>query len=345
MSAVSLSLSDMSENLAAFIASAEGVSAEAVTVRGLQRLAGGASRLLWAVDVEIAGQDAPLALVLRQDPPGRIQEGGMELEFELLRAAADEDVPVPRVYWCCTDHEVLGSPFFAMERIEGEALARRLLRDDVYAGARRVMTDELGEILARIHRIDPALPKLRGRLVAPPPGIAPSVVEIDRIAVGCSAFAVEPHPVLDLAERWLRERAPEPARPSFVHGDYRVGNVMFDAGGTRAILDWELAHIGDPVEDLGWLCVRAWRFGADLPVGGLGTREELIAAYEAEGGVKVDREALRFWEACGNYKLALVFITQARAFLDGAHPTVELASLGRRTVEAEDELLRLMAGG
>jgi aminoglycoside phosphotransferase (APT) family kinase protein len=127
-----------------------------------------------------------------------------------------------------------------------------------------------------------------------------------------------------------------------VHGDYRVGNVIFDATGVRAVLDWELAHVGDPVEDLGWLCVRAWRFGNDaLPVGGVGTREALVRAYEEVGGAPVDPEALRFWEACGNFKLALVFITQARAFLDGA-PSVELASLGRRTAEAEEELLTLM---
>jgi aminoglycoside phosphotransferase (APT) family kinase protein len=121
-----------------------------------------------------------------------------------------------------------------------------------------------------------------------------------------------------------------------------VGNLVFDEQGVRAVLDWELAHLGDPVEDLGWLCVRAWRFGNDaLPVGGVGTREELVRAYEAAGGEPVDPEALRFWEACGNFKLALVFITQARVFLGGL-PSLELASLGRRTAEAERELLALM---
>jgi len=120
---------------------------------------------------------------------------------------------------------------------------------------------------------------------------------------------------------------------------------MFDEEGAVAVLDWELAHVGDPVEDLGWLCVRAWRFGNDaLAAGGVGTRDELVGAYEAAGGDPVDRDALRFWEVCGNFKLALVFITQARAYLDGAHRTVELASLGRRTAEAEEELLDLMEG-
>ena len=331
----------MRERIECFVAAQEGVARDAVEVVGLGRLAGGASRLLWSLEVSIDGA-APLELVLRQDPPGRIQDGGMALEFELLRAAAHCGVPVPRVYWCCPDGEVLGSPFLAMQRVEGEAIARRLLRDAKYAGTRERITAELGSILARIHRIDPAEPALKGRLSAASEGESPSVVEIDRVTQGYRELALEPHPVLDLAERWLRERAPRPDRQCVVHGDYRIGNVMFDARGTRAILDWELAHVGDPVEDLGWLCVRAWRYGGALPVGGVGTREELLDAYQAEAGVVVDPEALQFWEACGNYKLALVFISQARAFLDGAHATVELASLGRRTAEAEDELLRLM---
>jgi aminoglycoside phosphotransferase (APT) family kinase protein len=344
VSSQGLTPEQMRARLEAFVAEQEGVARGAVEVVGLRRLAGGASRLLWALEVSIDGEH-PLELVLRQDPPGRIHDGGMALEFELLRAAADNGVPVPRVYWCCPDQEVLGSPFFAMQRIEGEAIGRRLLRDAHYASARATMTSELGSILARIHRIDPTTPALKGRLAEPSQAAVPSVVEIDRIAQGYRELALEPHPVLDLAERWLRERAPRPDRLCVVHGDYRIGNVMFDARGTRAILDWELAHVGDPVEDLGWLCVRAWRYGGERPVGGIGTREELLAAYEAEAGRAVDPEALRFWEACGNYKLALVFITQARAFLDGAHATVELASLGRRTVEAEDELLHLMDAG
>jgi aminoglycoside phosphotransferase (APT) family kinase protein len=112
----------------------------------------------------------------------------------------------------------------------------------------------------------------------------------------------------------------------------------------RAILDWELVHVGDPIEDLGWLCTRAWRFGSPLPAGGVGTREQLVEAYEAASGTKVDRDALRFWEACGSFKVALVFIMQSKVYLDGRVRSVELASLGRRTVEAEDALLRILRG-
>ena len=335
-----LSAEEMSERLATFVAERSGTPASAVRVRELRRLAGGASRELWSLDLELAGER--LDLVLRRDPPGRSAESDRGLEFRVLRAAAEAGVPVPRVHWCATDSEALCSPFFLMDRVPGETIPRRLLRDPEYAVARERMTPQLGEILARIHAIDPGQPGLEG-LTAASAGVASGRAEVTRIAEGVRSMAVEPHPVLDLAERWLRERAPESAGRVLVHGDYRIGNLIFDESGVRSVLDWELCHAGDPIEDLGWLCVRAWRFGNDaLPVGGIGTREALVAAYEGAGGVRVDPEALRFWEVCGNYKLALVFITQARVFLDGL-ASVELASLGRRIAEAEDELLNLIA--
>jgi len=335
----------MGSRLSAFIAGQAGVSPERVRVDGLGRLAGGSSRLLWSVDIEIdeGSTSKKLELVLRQDPPGRIAEGRMGLEFELLKAAGAAGVPVPRVYWCDPTSEHLGAPFFAMDRLPGETIPRRLLRDEKYAGAREALCGQLGSALARIHAIDTAGFDWAEALDSPArPGEA-ALSEIDRTAEACRLLAVEPHPVLDLAERWLRENAPPSRALKLVHGDFRLGNFMFDDAGLMAVLDWEIAHLGDPVEDLAWLCVRAWRFGNDdRPAAGLATRDALVTAYQEAGGGEVDRDALRFWEVLGNFKLALVFINQARAYLDGAHPTLELASLGRRIAEPEAELLVLM---
>jgi len=335
---------DLAARLEAFVASEEGRRPGQVRVEGLRRLAGGASRELWALDLELGG-DAPrkLELVLRRDPPGRLGESDRSLEFRLLAAAAEAGVPVPAVHWCCADPEVLGSAFFLMGRVAGETLPRRILRDERYAAARRDLARQLGGVLAGIHRIDPDRPDLSD-LASAAGGAESARAEVARIGEGLRAMAAQPHPALDLAERWLLERAPEPSRRTVVHGDFRLGNLVVGEDGLRAVLDWELSHVGDPLEDLGWLCLRAWRFGSDdLAVGGVGTREALLEAYEEAGGGRVDREALRFWEACGNLKLALVFATQARLFLDGL-PSVELASLGRRIAEAEDELLRFMDG-
>jgi aminoglycoside phosphotransferase (APT) family kinase protein len=344
--ATRIGASGFAERLAAFVAAEEGLAPDCVRAVSLHRLAGGASREIWSVDLALERDGAveELPLVVRKDPAGRVGDGGdRQVELGVLRAAWEGGVPVPRPRWGTNDASVLGAPFFLMDRVAGETLPRRLLREDAYAKTRAGMAAELGAILAKIHALDLASPHLAG-LARPAPGRAPPRHELERTAQSKRDMAPEPQPVLDLAARWLDARVPEPPRVTLVHGDYRVGNVIFDESAVRAILDWELVHVGDPIEDLGWLCTRAWRFGSPLPAGGVGTREQLVEAYEAASGTKVDREALRFWEACGSFKLALVFIMQSRVFLDGRVRSVELASLGRGTVEAVDERLCFLRG-
>lgn len=337
-----MNVRQMEERLAAFIAPQVGT--DTVAVSGLRRLPGGASRETWSVDVryEKDGSRVALPLVLRRDPPGTAVEASRRDEFELLRAALAEGVPVPKVYWLADEAETLGAPFLLMERIDGETIARRLLRDDVYAEARGVMTAQLGRILAAIHRIDRVKHQL-DFLVSPPAGESPAQGELDRHEQIYRFITPDPHPTFELAFRSLRERLPPGNQRVVVHGDYRIGNVIFGPEGVRSILDWELAHVGDPMEDLGWICVRSWRFGNDdKPVGGIGMREELFRAYEAAGGGAVDPQRVRFWEALGNLKWAIITIMQAKTYLDGHVKSVELASIGRRTAEMELELLNLM---
>lgn len=333
---------ELCERLERFIARA--ANASDVRVDGLRKLPGGASRQTWSLDA-VSTQDGcvvRLPLVLRRDPGNTTLNTQRREEFQVQQAAFAEGVPVPRPYWLAEDAELLGAPSYLMQRVEGETLARRLLRDDEYASARTVMTAQLGTILARIHRIDVTRHGL-GFLPAPPADESPALAEIDRYEQIFRAIAPEPHPAFELAFRWLRGRLPAGGARTLVHGDYRIGNVIFGAEGVRAILDWELAHVGDPAEDLGWMCVRAWRFGSDdKPAGGIGTRAELFAAYERAGGAPVDPERVRFWEVFGNLKWAIICIAQARTHLDGLVRSVELASLGRRTAETEIELLNLI---
>ena len=334
---------DMEQRLGTFIARQLG--ADAVSVSGLRRLPGGASRETWSLDItyEQNGAAVRLPLVLRRDPPGAAIQAQRRDEFQLLRAAAAEGVPVPTMYWLADEAETLGAPFFLMQRIEGETIARRLLRDDAYAETRRVMTAQLGRVLAAIHRIDRVKHGLT--FLVAPSADTPAAAELDRYEQIFRFITPDPHAAFELAFRWLRERLPPCDRPVVVHGDYRIGNVIFGPEGLRSILDWELAHVGDPMEDLGWLCVRSWRFGNDdRPVGGIGMREELFRAYEDAGGGRIDPQHVRFWEVLGNLKWAIMTIMQAKTFLDGLVHSVELASLGRRTAEMELELLNLMEG-
>jgi len=301
----------------------------------MERLPGGASRETWRFTLRRADAD-PERLVLRRDPPGHVIESSRRQEFDLLRAAAASGVPVPGVRWCEDDASVLDTSFFVMDYVDGETLARRLLRDDAYAGARAALPEQLAAALARIHAMDvPAF-------LPPAAAGSPAAAELSRYEDIYRAIAPEAHPAFELSFRWLASRLPPSRRTALVHGDYRVGNVIFGPEGLRAVIDWEMVHVGDPMEDLGWLCVRAWRFGADAnPVGGLCSRERLFAAYERAGGDPIDPAVVRWWEIFGNLKWGIICIMQMRTFLGGVR-SVELASLGRRTAETELELLDLM---
>ncbi|HEU5110693.1 MAG TPA: phosphotransferase, partial [Micromonosporaceae bacterium] len=152
-----------------------------------------------------------------------------------------------------------------------------------------------------------------------------------------------PVPTFEVGFRWLRERMPPPAPLRLVHGDFRTGNFLVGEDGLVAVLDWELAHLGDPTEDIGWLCTRAWRFGGPGEVGGFGSRADFYGAYERAGGRPVDESRVRFWEVFGALKWGIICQLQAFAHLRGDLPSVERATIGRRVTEAELDLLLLMS--
>lgn len=330
---ISTTSADLAAGLAAFVGRAIG---ERVAVEGLRRLPGGASREIWHFTLARDGHPSE-RLVLRRDPPGHLIESSRRLEFELLRAAETAGVPVPRVRWCGENDPVLGASFFIMDFVEGETIGRKILRDAELAGARAALPEQLATAAARIHTMDPGPVGLRA-----PDGESPCAAEVARYTEVLRSIAPDPHPAFELAIRWLGARLPAPRPAVVVHGDYRMGNVIVGPEGLRAVLDWELTHAGDPMEDLGWLCVRSWRFGVDdQPVGGLCERERLFAAYERASGAPVDPAAVRWWELFGNLKWGIICIMQAQTFLSGVK-NVELAALGRRIVEMELELLDLM---
>jgi aminoglycoside phosphotransferase (APT) family kinase protein len=225
-----------------------------------------------------------------------------------------------------------------MSFVEGTSVAPRILRKPELATARSRLTAQLGEALARIHSVD--TPDLAG--VLPDPGNDPAVDQIAEWERQIDEIG-EPLPTAELGIRWLRANAPEPAEPRLVHGDFRLGNFIVDEGGLAAVIDWELSHIGDPAEDIGWLCIRSWRFGQDdKPVAGVGDLGELRSAYESAGGAPVDRERIRYWEVFGNVKWAVICARQAHDHLTGVRRSHELASLGRRICEPEWDLLQLI---
>jgi len=327
-------LTDMRQGL---LRLAPRIVAGATGVEGVDRLSGGASQETWAFDV-LAPQGRS-RWVMRRNPAGageRSELGcGLATEARLMELALAAGVPVPRVACVLAPDDGLGIGF-VMTRVDGETIPRRILRDDAFASARPLLARQCGELAARIHGIDPSrLPPLRQ---------APARAELAAYLERHRSQRVA-RPVFELAFRWLEDHLPARAvEPRLVHGDFRHGNLMIGEEGVRAVLDWELAHLGDPMEDLGWICVNSWRFGnVDLPVGGFGTREELFAGYEAGGGGRVDPQAVRFWEVLGTLKWGVMCDGMAASFLSGRERNVERAAIGRRASETEIDLLGLLA--
>lgn len=300
------------------------------SVDGLVRLSGGASRETWSLDgVRSDGSRVPL--ILQRDRAGVVRTGGgMVTEAALLRAAAASSVPVAPLLAGGADDGRVGAPFLLSERLEGETIPRKILRDDAFAAARPGLAAQCGRALAAIHRI--------------PLDTAPALQHEDQVASYRTILDTlgEPHPAFELGFRWLERNRPPAGRTVVVHGDFRHGNLIIGPDGVRAVIDWELAHLGDPMEDLGWLCVKAWRFGAAPPVGGFGSYEQLFEAYGEAAGIAVDPAVVRWWEALGTLKWGIMCVMQASTHLSGVSRSVELAAIGRRVCENEHDLLSLL---
>lgn len=319
---------------AGLLAIARRIDPAAKGASNIERLSGGATQEIWRFDIETP-QGLSGRYILRRAPGGtRVTEGvGLAVEAKLMAAAADMGVPVAAVAHILTPEDGLGLGF-VMRFVEGETLGGRIVKSDHLRAARQTLAFECGETLARIHGIPAGgFPMLKREAPA-------ELVERQRLAYLDTPIR---RPVFDLALRWLANHAPPPATPSLVHGDFRNGNLMIGPDGLRAVLDWELAHIGDPMEDLGWICVNSWRFGRiDLPVGGFGTLDDLLSGYELISGNRIDRAAIRWWEAYGTVRWGIICASSVAAFR-GADATIERAMIARRTSETEIDLLRLIA--
>ncbi len=279
-----------------------------------------------------------IGAILRRSPKGYgaapTRAAGLAAEAQLMQLAFEAGVPSPRVMHVLTPDDDLGTGFI-MQRVEGETIARKILRDDEFAAARPHLARQIGGVLAGLHRLpQDKLPELRHMTAAKEIGD----FERDYRSLDW------PKPVFELALRWLRDHDPGPAsETTLVHGDFRNGNLIIGADGVRAVLDWELAHLGDPMEDLGWVCVNSWRFGEiDKPVGGFGSREELFAGYEAAGR-KVDPSRVKFWEVMGTLRWGIMCGGMMQRFRESPDHSMERAMIGRRASETEIDLLRLLA--
>lgn len=333
---------ELRSQLEAFIQAQAGVHA---AVESLTPLAGGASRESWLVTLRLGGQLE--RLVLRRDLPTTMYERALTRgqEFALVQAAHSSGVLAPRPRWHSADGGALGSPFFLVDFVDGASIGRQVVRAPELAAARAALPEQMAEQLARIHALDVRAHPL-SFLPAPRAGFTPAQEAVAQVRELLDALAdtLDLHsPALEFGLRWVEQHLPPAGALTLVHGDFRLGNLIVGPQGLRAVIDWEFSHLGDPLEELGYLCMRDWRFGVGhLRLSGLCPREPFLAAYERHSGRAVDRAAVDWWEIMGNLRWGAVCLAQASRHLSGVDRSVEFASLGRRSAEMQLELLRLI---
>jgi aminoglycoside phosphotransferase (APT) family kinase protein len=309
-------------------------------IDALSRLSGGASQETWSFDAQVGGTSEPL--ILRRSPGGAVRASGqgmnsvpLETEAIVIEAARATGVAAPRVRYVLRPEDEAGIGY-VMDRLPGETIARKILRDAEFASVRPKLARQCAEILARIHAVD--IGPLRNVL---PVVDGPAQLRRYRDIYDLYNY---PHPVFALAFQWLEPRMAAARRQTLVHGDFRHGNLLISPARVEAALDWELTHIGDPLEDIGWICTNSWRFGvAEKVVGGFGDLPDLLAGYEAAGGGRIDPDDVRTWIVYGSLKWGVMCMSMYQGFLNDR--SVERATIGRRSSETEIDLVNLIIHG
>ncbi len=312
----------------------------------IERLSGGASQETYRLRIETEAGERQLAL--RRSQGGLAEEAraversapGLRIEAKLMQVARRNGIPEPEVFYVLEPGDALGAGFI-MEWLDGIALGARIVRSPDLAEVRPKLARQCGEILGRLHTIELEAHGLDRDLASLS---AADFIEQTR---GRYEALDTPQPMIDFTARWLMENLPASPDRTLVHNDFRNGNLMVDQTGVSAVLDWEIAHIGDPMRDLGWICTNSWRYGAgpELPVGGFGTYEDLFAGYEATSGKTVELARVQYWEVFGSFWWAVSTLGMTQHYRQGLDRSVERVTIGRRTTECQVDCVNLLIPG
>ena len=298
----------------------------------LEPLTGGASKEIWKFEVKL--KDKSEKYILRR---GSGIEGPLAIktsdEALIQKTVIKLGALVPEIISVSSLSEPLGDSYI-MKFVEGETIARKILRDTEYKNALLNLAFECGESIAKIHQTDIAelsfLPKK-------------TVKEQLSDLYETYTFFNQPSPVFEYTYLWLKEQNFGEIDDALVHGDFRLGNIIVSQDGLQSIIDWELAHVGNPLQDLGWICGNSWRFGnTDKVVGGFGNLEDLLDGYNSVSEYQVDAETVKAWQVFGTFRWGVICLIQASAHLNGTINSVEKAAIGRRVSETEIDIVDLL---
>ncbi len=312
---------------------------EDIMIKSVRALSGGAASDTFFVEADKAGIAFPL--ILQRTAGNTRIDGAMpkRVQARLQQKAKAAGLPVADVITILEPADELGDGYL-MQYIAGETLAAKYLKAPEFASARDKLGTQTAVALARLHKCPLT------HFADVPLTLATPAQQVETLYAWYVKFHT-PCPAFDLAFSWLKRHAPLPGVASVVHGDFRSGNLIVQPDvGLAAVLDWELAHIGDPMEDLGWICVNSWRFGHwKNAVGGFADRDAFYGAYETEFGQPVARDHTYFWELFGTLRWGISCLQLVHQHLTGEVLSIERAAIGRRVSEVEIDLLYMMKHG
>ena len=328
---------DRTQRLQAWIA--ERLAVPGLAIETIEPLGGGSIQENWRVRCRLAG--GRRAFVLRKDALATIASSRPRgQEFALMEVAHRAGVLTPEPIGFCDDPRVIGAPFALMSLVAGVGLGPRIAKDPALGGDRTRLAQELGRQLARIHAVRP--PRAELAFLGEPPA-DPGLAEVSGLRVVLDRLGVA-RPSIEWGLRWAETHAPVCPERTLVHRDFRTGNYMVDDQGLTAVLDWEFAGWGDPMQDIGWFCAECWRFGhTALEAGGIAPRAAFYDGYRSGGGLPVDAAGVRYWETMAHLRWAVIALEQGHRHLSGSELSLELALTGRRVPDLEQAVLRATA--
>ena len=318
-----------------------------VRITQMSRIHGGASRQTYSIDLAYEDAQGPQVkgVILRRDPPDSLIDTERRVEFAAIKSAFGQYViPVPEAMFLETSNEALGAPFFVMGRIEDGTPLNPFRVGDIEPHRTEVgqqFFQHLGSIAALTVTSSP----LAREIDIPAPDQCWRR-ELTYWANEIRTNAKTPQPIAEAAIRHLERNPPPPAqRLSLVHGDYRTGNFLHDGQGRiNAILDWEMAHIGDPFEDLAWATDLLWCSNDQERAAGFLPWNEAITVWQKASGCRFDPAAFEWWSLFAHVKALGIWVTSEKAFADGANDDPILAWSGWFTHAAHELMIAMRLG-
>ena len=298
----------------------------------LEPLTGGASKEIWKFEVNANGKSD--RYILRR---GSGVEGPLAIktsdEAKIQKTVRKLGAQVPEIIAVSSLDEELGDAYI-MKFVDGESIARKILRDEEYKNTLPKLAFECGQSIAKIHQADiNEFPFLPSKTV---------FEQINDLYQTYVSFN-QPSPVFEYTHLWLKKQNFGEINDALVHGDFRLGNIIVDKYGLKSVIDWELSHIGNPLQDLGWICGNSWRFGnTDKVVGGFGDLADLLKGYNSVSNFQVDENMVKAWQVFGTFRWGVICLIQASAHLTGSVNSVEKADIGRRVSETENDIVDMI---